>query len=139
VWVIQEVVFAPTFEFVCGSWCVPGSKFAHALEVCATHNLHTGVTDDMYKYGKPDLSMIGRAQIFLISGMRDEAEPDFKKKRLIDILQGTRFCSATDKRDCVFAILSLSDEYAEPDLQPDYGQTWQEIYQRAANFFIKGG
>jgi len=81
----------------------------------------------MYKYGKPDFSLIGRAQIFLILGMRDEQEPDFQRKRLIDILQATRFCSATDKRDCVFAILSLTDEYAEPELRTNMARSLPTI------------
>jgi len=63
----------------------------------------------------------------------------FEKWGLLDILTRPKSAKATDARDYLFAVLGLSAEQSQPELQQDYTTSVEEIYRRHAVCFIENG
>jgi hypothetical protein len=47
---------------------------------------------------------------------------------LVGLLYQTRHCKCSDKRDRIFALLSLVCPYPSVDIQPDYTKTVEEVF-----------
>jgi hypothetical protein len=62
-----------------------------------------------------------------------------KQWGLIEVLEKSRYASASDPRDRVFALLNLCKEGKDGGFQPDYTETVRETFIRTAEFLISSG
>lgn len=58
---------------------------------------------------------------------------------LIKLLRANMASQATDPRDHVFALLGVSEEAMEPELQPDYKKGVEEVYKRVGRYMAGKG
>jgi hypothetical protein len=134
VWVIQEMVVAKDLVFVCGNWQLPREIIEEAVYAsieCPYMDPYTGSTMDDRKEGLN--------QLFRMLVMTTEATVQNSGSDLIDLLVLIFNTKASDRRDHLYGILSLSQEAQAPDLSPDYTEPWYHTYRRYTEYFIKRG
>jgi hypothetical protein len=122
VWILQEVRCARTVEVVLGCRSVDWNAFSSAV-------FYVDINKKLYfrsrYHGKPPTVVFYRE--------KSRAE---QPETLLQYLNDTRHCKATDPRDKVFGLLGLSPEGRERDLTPDYSVSTHDLFVSTAIFFV---
>ncbi|KAI1387558.1 HET-domain-containing protein [Hypoxylon trugodes] len=116
IWIIQEIAMAKAITFYCGEKGASWSSFS-------TSGIHIP-----YRFiqGVPWLSRYGRGTA---SAMTQPEE-------LLQLLNATSSCSASDPRDNVFAVLGLLRDGLFDGLVPDYLLSTKQVYTGVASYLI---
>jgi len=125
-WVIQEAAVANDLVLVCGSSSIQWDDLIKAV---------THLTDITFYFAYPGHPVY---QILMLSRMRQ----DFQKgifPSLLNILYHSRAFSASDPRDKIYSLLSLSNpvEIELLGIRPDYSICTRDLYRQFAVSIIK--
>ncbi|KAM0553381.1 hypothetical protein ACHAPJ_007395 [Fusarium lateritium] len=121
VWILQEVAMAKTARVLCGSYSCPARTF--------------GVMPMLL-----ELEVDPRAQAVLDIMPRLRQNTWWSSRRYLhNLLVKFAASEATDKRDKVYALLSMSeDAHDRTRFFPDYNKTESQVFQDTASFLIFG-
>jgi hypothetical protein len=118
-WVVQEAALSKDLAFHCGSDEIPWSKFAEFAATITEGMGRSSISGDI-----PGLAIVG------VIGEIMEMREFSKTGRLLPLPQLVswhRFKHATDSRDRVYSLLSLSMGVQDPSLNPDYSASNQRV------------
>lgn len=133
-WVIQETLLARSLTFICGAWSAD-RKLLEAIPLAAACQLpvHRGSACSI-----PTRDEAGFRRLLEMAEMGLNRS-DYQPRNLISLLDIFRISCATDSRDHVYALLSLSMESKDPALVPDYTEKDSDTYRRYAKHLIRQG
>ena len=140
VWIVQEVVLAYELILVCGDWALPMEAMIRLARLVDQHDLP-------FLMISPGPAQRAFEQIGLISTIalygfeRDErtgrsCRPTLSILFLITALQVD---NATNPHDNLFALVGISKEYNELELQPNYTLPITETYRQFATYCVRAG
>jgi len=144
VWIIQEAVVARDLQFTCGSWSLDGPEVLETLVMAFEHGLP--IHEDFRSVlanNAPAADAAQQIYLMLELGMHgmplSRMSSRTQKWGILDILTRSKSAKATEVRDYLFAVLGLSAEQSQPELQPDYTASVEENYSRYARYFVQNG
>ncbi|KAI8941232.1 hypothetical protein NX059_002467 [Plenodomus lindquistii] len=122
VWILQEVMLAKEVHAVIGDRSVDWRSFtASVYYVQISANMHV-----IPVYTSPTPA------VMLWRDYTGSGRP----QTLLQFLDQSRHCDATDPRDKVFALLAMTPENSEQELLPNYRQSVQDVYISLARYLI---
>jgi hypothetical protein len=154
-WVIQEVTLARRITALCGSKTLDWDKFSAALffwvfsgwpKLHHTELLNLGIVDPADRSGFEKLltaKIDSGTSAFQLIRTREQSK--INRFRFEQLLYNHRFCKATDPRDKIFALLSISRPSLPPfsnslhaeHFLPDYEVSVERLYTRVARILIE--
>ncbi|KAF2178732.1 hypothetical protein K469DRAFT_642268 [Zopfia rhizophila CBS 207.26] len=129
-WVVQEVVLAASVRIACGKWVVDWNDLLSATETVDRE--HRGSVNDMS-------SNIFSWDYFLELARHREWEARQTRWALINLLESFRYLESTLTRDRLFALLGFASDGANPQFEPDYESTLEDVLKKYAAVFIEQG
>lgn len=132
VWVIQEVAFARKVKVIHGQQVLPWKDFS---TISREYTMKRNINDDSnYPNFNGDLqsAMILPYFISTIHSRFRDKEPI----PLLELLDRTKNFKATDLRDKIFALLSITTLDARQSLIPNYTLSLSEVYVNLATYFV---
>ncbi|KAH6672306.1 hypothetical protein B0J14DRAFT_70569 [Halenospora varia] len=132
VWIIQEVVAAPSIHVVCGKWIVKWNDLFRAIEVIKDQ-ISLQATESPYASLPLNLSHFNT--------LANYREWENRKTRwnLAHLLEAFRYAEATRQRDRFFALLGFAADGNDPAFEPNYDVSFDVIVRRYAYAFIRKG
>jgi hypothetical protein len=145
VWILQEALAARNLEILCGTWFT-SAEYVFEILLCSIGHRFPGLNFSL-ESNKPweQPNIRGCSQVVLMhelgicTWMFRSPEQEPKEWSLIEVLERSRYASASDPRDRVFALLNLCKEGKDGRFQPDYTETVRETFIRTAEFLIDSG
>lgn len=143
VWVIQEVAFTSQVDVTYGSISAPWDMFVQAASSHATHVMECcsrlDIPQDQSKVlGKFDLSIVELNELRSVQDAKINGQMSIdpivftRNTSLLGLLQKFRHRKATDPRDKVYALLSLTQKpEGRPPFSPDYSLSEIDAFCRA--------
>lgn len=134
VWIIQEVAFARKVIVMHGQQIIPWKDFARvSREYMMKRNR---IDDENHPMLNGDLKSAMILPYFISTIHRR-----LRKQTsipLLELLDQTNKFKATDLRDKIYALLSITTLDARRSLTPDYGISLSETYINVARYFVLG-
>jgi hypothetical protein len=128
VWIIQEIVAAPSVMIVCGKWVIDWNDLHLAMETVDREVQISGQEHSMLKSGwDPFLSLAAQR----------EWEARRYRWSLLMLLEQFRHAQSTLSRDRLFALLGLASDGNENEFEPDYDSPLEEVVLRFARVFVR--
>jgi hypothetical protein len=125
VWIIQEVAMATKARLICGTQKADWKALVRLIHFVLENGLEGDLGTTIY---------VGMA-INVIEAIRDShATHATKGPALLELLEKTQICSATDPRDRVFALLGIASDGASAGVLIDYSLECSEVYKQLANY-----
>ena len=122
IWILQEIGVARKVDVILGDKVVDWVDLSKAVFYMETNKkLHLG---SRY-YGRPPTVIF----------YRDTSTVE-KPKTLLQFLNDTRHCKASDPRDKIYAVLGMTPEADEQVLTPDYNIPTRDTFAKLTRFFI---
>jgi hypothetical protein len=134
-WVVQELVFSRTIHIRCGSCWLNWSVLANAVGALNSGEDARLVGADIVMSKLSDYGIL--QHILVIVSLKLGLERTNNPLPLSSLVIKLSATQASDERDKIFGILSMSQEAHEPTLTPNYTITISELLQRVANYFLK--
>ncbi|KAM7211262.1 Heterokaryon incompatibility protein (HET) domain containing protein [Rhypophila decipiens] len=137
IWVIQEHVLAGADPLVgCGRTWLGWKQLAEALHGYALSRIDasgTTIQESSSTWTTDPFSIIQRVLL-----RQQWSDPNGTRRTITDVVERTRGCQATDKRDQVFAVANLLSETEKEQFPaPDYARSTNQVYQEATVAFIR--
>ena len=130
VWIIQEIVAAPSVKIVCGNWMVDWNDLHFAMEI----------VDRQIQLSDHDFSHLRSSWgPFLSLAAQREWEARHRRWSLIMLLENFRYAESTLSRDRFFALLGLASDGDEEAFEPDYDSPLEVVVLRFARVFVRQG
>ena len=130
VWIIQEIVAAPTVRIICGKWNIDWNDLHSTMEII----------DQQLQLYSNDMSRLRESwEPFLSLAAQREWEARQYRWILFMLLENFRYAESTLSRDRSFALLGLASDGNEEEFEPDYESTLEEIVLRFARVFVRQG
>lgn len=124
VWIVQEVVIAPTLKISCGDWMIEWHDLFAAMEV--VDQAHEVLSQDL----RPWLP-------FLTFAKHREWEARLKRWPLYLLLENYRHVDSTLKRDRFFALIGLAHDGGLEDFAPDYKVPFHKVALKVGEGMLK--
>jgi len=151
VWIIQEIVVSRNLVLCCGNLSISWRQFTYGIQVfqeAFQHAVEAGseqwqpMTVHEGEAIQRDLQSFH--ENLMLARMLLGARPTYQSGQRFQlyhwIRQGIfRRFGASDARDHLFSLLNLTLDANEPQLIPDYEQSWETIAVRYAFFFHEQG
>jgi hypothetical protein len=134
-WTIQECVLPSHVVVFCGSWNIEWDILAKAVQKASNRRTPLVTTGDAFRTLR---AQSGAENVIQLGTVRDEILLG-NQIGLLENLLRFRTREATDPRDHLFALLSVSSEGADPAFIPDYGSTLNNVMSKAAVKFVIQG
>ena len=132
VWIIQEVAFAQKVQVIHGQQIIPWKDFA---TISKEYMVKRDVNDTSnYPHFNGDLKNAMILPYFIST-----VHKRFREKKpipLLELLDLTIKFKATDLRDKIYALLSITTRDARQSLIPDYGISLSDVYIKLARYFV---
>jgi hypothetical protein len=139
IWIIQELVVAPSIQMICGNKLFGGTVLYDATGLVFSHNLFTYDPKAYTDYGRYlQVQEIVKASSYI--NRMYQARQWLKNSGTLAanvFLQRETVFGATDPRDRIFAVLGLISRNNDPDLEPDYTRHVAEVFKRSFRYFSK--
>ena len=130
VWIIQEIVAAPSVKIMCGKWMVDWNALHFAMEI----------VDRQIQLSDHDFSHLRSSwEPFLSLAAQREWEARHRRWCLIMLLENFRYAESTLSRDRFFALLGLASDGNEAEFEPDYDSPLEVVVLRFARVFVRQG
>ena len=130
VWIIQEIVAAPSVKIVCGKWMVDWNDLHFAMEIVDRQiQLSDHKSSHLRASWEPFLSLAAQR----------EWEARHRRWCLIMLLENFRYAESTLSRDRFFALLGLASDGNEATFEPDYDSPLEVVVLRFARVFVRQG
>lgn len=132
VWIIQEVAFAQKVQVIHGQQIIPWKDFA---TISKEYIVKRDVNDTSnYPHFNGDLNNAMILPYFIST-----VHKRFREKKpipLLELLDLTIKFKATDSRDKIYALLSITTRDARQSLIPDYEILLSDVYINVARYFV---
>lgn len=123
VWILQEVAMAAKARLICGTQKTDWKALVRMIQFMQKNGLDAVIGTTIYF----------TTVISMIDAIGDShASQDAKGPTLLELLEKTQICSATDPRDCVFALLGIASDGAWAGVAVDYSVDCSKTYKRLA-------
>lgn len=144
-WIIQEALAARKLYLICGLWICEAMPIIQGTLLAGIYGLpHLGTVAQQQEVIVRTAARSSRQLSFMVTlgvgsavsggaGLRD------RRWTLLELLEGTRYVSASDPRDRVFALLNLCQDSPKLKLEPDYNLDTQCILKQVAQEVVKAG
>jgi hypothetical protein len=130
VWIIQEIVAAPSVKIVCGKWIIDWNELHLAMEI----------VDRQVQLSDNDFSQLKSSWgPFLSLAAQREWEARHHRWTLIMLLENFRYAESTLSRDRFFALLGLASDGNEAAFEPDYDCPLEAVVLKFARVFVRQG
>jgi hypothetical protein len=145
VWILQEALAAKKLDIMCGTWIASAEFVFTALILSICHRFPGSTFSLELNMPWEDENIRGCSQVTLMHELGicnwifQSLGKEPKQWSLIEVLERSRYASASDPRDRVFALLNLCKEGKDGGFQPDYTETVRETFIRTAEFLISSG
>lgn len=126
VWIVQEVVIAPTVKVICGKWMIEWHDLFAAMEIVDQE--HESLSHDL----RPWIP-------FLTLAKHREWEARLKRWPLYLLLENYRYVDSSLKRDRFFALMGLAEDGNRDEFSPNYKAKFEAIALRVAEGFLAQG
>ncbi|KAI1735424.1 hypothetical protein F4680DRAFT_435200 [Xylaria scruposa] len=132
VWIVQELVLARKVTIFCGEQESQWSDIYEAAKICS-------------KTAKKSTAAIMKpiAQqadtILSLGELKDSYHEKRGQCKLLALFESFQHTRATLQRDKLFAFLGLACDAHDPDLDPDYDSSLEDIIRRYGRVFVKRG
>jgi Heterokaryon incompatibility protein (HET) len=125
VWIIQEVAMAAKARLICGTQKTDWRTLVRLIHFVIKNGLVADLGTTVY------FGMV----IDIMEAIRDSHTTHASKgPALLELLEKTQICSATDPRDRVFALLGIASDGASTGVVVDYSLEYSELYKQLANY-----
>ncbi|KAK4212605.1 heterokaryon incompatibility protein-domain-containing protein [Rhypophila decipiens] len=137
IWVIQEHVLAGADPLVgCGRTWLGWKQLTEALRGYTTSRIDASgatIQDSSSTWATDPFRVLQRVLL-----RQQWNGPDETRRTIEAVVERTRGCQATDKRDQVFAVANLLSETEKEQFPaPDYARSTNQVYQDATVAFIR--
>ena len=131
VWILQEVAWARSIVFKTGKHTMHWDEVKECVDT-----YHDRISDPRNTRvdDNTDLSM---SMVSIMSEFRHSIDIESLTVPLSNILYQTQHCGATDSKDKIFALLSLTFD-VKSDFEINYEWSWSEISRRVTRHTIEG-
>ena len=127
VWIIQEVVAAPSVSIICGDKIIAWETLAFLVLSIQSCGLEHTMKIDVD--GNPKRIPVGYLNIQAITVLRMLSRSDTPPELIFCLLVCPRF-KATDARDMLFAIRGMASDATDAALDPSYNDSPEKVYTR---------
>lgn len=136
VWIVQEAVLPPECKLFVGQHSFTLTSLKTMINVLASNSLGAVLVHGL----GPDERDSWLRTLVQIANLTSFVSPEagHREHGLAHVLHRFRVTGFSDPRDKVYGVLGRSN-YSNPDIVPDYGLSFQEIYRRTASALVTKG
>lgn len=134
-WTVQECVLPRDVVVVCESWSIDWDTFAIAIQKASNRRTPLVTTNDALS---TQATQDGANSVDQLRTIRTEFLQGTKVGMLDNLLR-FRTRQATEARDHIFALRSISSDGADPAFTPDYQSALSDVTRKTAAAFIRNG
>jgi Heterokaryon incompatibility protein (HET) len=137
VWIMQEIIFSKAVHMRCGTCWLNWSTFEWAILLLGDSRFRRLVGHYYLMQHFEDVAVL--EQIKTISSFRSDLNDSAVTSRppLSDLLSGGSIAVASDERDYIYGVLSMSTEVDDPELTPDYTIDSTKLFKRTAAVLLR--
>jgi hypothetical protein len=135
-WIIQEITFSKEVHMRCGTCWLNWPEFEWAVFLLLSSKYRRLVGSDNVLWSMQRAAVL--SQIQQISSFRHKLKDNDASARLPlgSILADTSIADATDKRDLVYGLLSMSKAAEDAKLVPNYTIDTTQVFKNTAKYLL---
>ncbi len=126
IWIVQEMTASRAIRLVCGNYSTEWHILAWVITIIMGHGLRRLIAD--FVDHQEIVSPIGAEGLVTMYSVRHLAQEARNPPTLSWLLTGMAHFGATDPRDRIFALVSISSNSGAAAFKPDYRKSVEGVY-----------